>query len=130
MTRLNLMLLLGVLLCAFYLVHTQYESRRLYTQLDRGHGQTRRLEAEHEQLAVQKRALATSARVQQLASTQLNMRPANPAITYYVSDASAGSPPGAMAAKGQSGAGNLPQMDPSLVPGTVLAAPAKEARKP
>ena len=29
MTRLNLMLLLAVLLSAFYLVHTQYESRRI-----------------------------------------------------------------------------------------------------
>ena len=34
MIRLNLVLLLAVLASAFYLVHTQYESRRLYTALD------------------------------------------------------------------------------------------------
>jgi len=86
--RLNLMLLLAVLMSAFYLVQTQYESRRLYAQLDRAHSQGKRLAAEHEQLVVQKRAQATSARVQQLAVTQLQMRPAHPGITLYVSDAS------------------------------------------
>ncbi len=88
MTRLNLMLLLAVLLSAFYLVHTQYESRRLYTHIDRANAQTRKLAAEHEQLQVQKRAEATSARVQHLAQTRLDMRPANPAITQYVVPAS------------------------------------------
>jgi cell division protein FtsL len=83
-TRLNLMLLLAVLFSAFYLVHTQYESRRLYTQIDRANAHTRKLAAEHEQLQVQKRAEATSARVQLLAQTKLDMRPANPAITQYV----------------------------------------------
>ncbi len=92
MTRLNLMLLLGVLLSAFYLVHTQYESRRLYTQIDKANAQTRKLAAEHEQLQVQKRGEATSARVQNLAQTKLDMRPANPAITQYVLPANAPQP--------------------------------------
>lgn len=83
MVRLNLMLLLTVVLSAFYLVHTQYESRRLYTQIDKARGQERRLEADHEHLQVQKQAQATSARVQSIASRQLQMRPANPAITHY-----------------------------------------------
>ena len=131
MIRLNLMLLLGVLLSAFYLVHTQYESRRLYTQLDRAHSQTRRLEAEHEQLVVQKRAQATSARVQQLATSRLNMRPANPAITYYVSDASAMATGAASTGHGQTSAGVLTQLEAPLVPGTVQATPSKEGvRRP
>lgn len=84
MIRLNLVLLLAVLASAFYLVHTQYESRRLYTALDRARAQATRLEAEHEQLQVQKRAEATPARVQQLATRQLQMRPVTPGITQYV----------------------------------------------
>jgi cell division protein FtsL len=84
MIRLNLVLLLAVLASAFYLVHTQYESRRLYTALDRAKAQALRLEAEHEQLQVQKRAEATPARVQQLATRQLQMRPVTPGITQYV----------------------------------------------
>jgi cell division protein FtsL len=41
MIRLNLVLLLAVLASAFYLVHTQYESRRLYAALDRAQGVAR-----------------------------------------------------------------------------------------
>ena len=85
MIRLNLVLLLAVLASAFYLVHTQYESRRLYAALDRAQAEARKLEAEHEQLQVQKRAQATPARVQQLATRQLQMRPVTPGITQYVS---------------------------------------------
>ncbi len=84
MIRLNLVLLVAVLISAFYLVHTQYESRRLYTALDRAHSQSRQLNVEYEQLVVQRRAQATPARVQQLATRQLKMRPVTPGITQYV----------------------------------------------
>ena len=49
--------------------------------------EAQRLEADHEQLVVQKRAQATPGRVQQIATGQLQMRPANPAITEYVKGA-------------------------------------------
>lgn len=99
MIRLNLMLLVAVLVSAFYLVHTQYESRRLYAALDKAYAQARKLDAEHEQLQVQKRAQATSARVEQLSAQKLQMRPVNPAITQYVTVAepassAAGAAPG------------------------------------
>lgn len=84
MTRLNLVLLVAVLGSAFYLVHLQYESRRLYVALDRAKSHSERLAADHEQLVVQKRAEATPARVQQLAMRQLQMRAAHPGITEYV----------------------------------------------
>lgn len=84
MIRLNLVLLLAVLISAFYLVHTQYESRRLYTAIDRSQSQALKLDTEHEQLVVQKRAQAASARVQQLATSQLQMRQVTPGITEYV----------------------------------------------
>ena len=85
MIRLNLALLLAVVVSAFYLVHTQYESRRMYTAVDRANAQATRLESEHEQLRVLKREQATSARVQQLATRKLGMRPVTPGITQYVS---------------------------------------------
>ncbi|MEY2685334.1 MAG: cell division protein FtsL [Pseudomonadota bacterium] len=91
MTRLNLVLLLAVLLSAFYLVHLQYESRRLYVALEKAKVQAQQLEAEHEQLVVQRRAQATPARVQQLAVRQLQMRPAHPGITQYVGTTPSGS---------------------------------------
>ena len=85
MMRLNLVLLLGVLLSALYLVNVQYESRRLYSQMDRAQAQAQRLAAENERLQVEKRAQATSARVEQLAKSKLQMRAATPAVTTYVS---------------------------------------------
>lgn len=84
MMRLNLVLLLGVVLSALYLVNVQYESRRLYSALDRAKAQSHRLAAENERLQVEKRAQATSARVEKLAKSQLQMRAATPAITTYV----------------------------------------------
>lgn len=86
MTRLNIVLLLAVLASAIYLVHTQYESRRLFTELDRATVEARRLETEHQRLQVEKRAQATPLRVEKIAHAQLNMRTATPAITQYVSD--------------------------------------------
>src|SRR5690606_22444499 len=92
MIRLNLVLLAAVLVSAFYLVHTQYESRRLYTALDRAQAKSRQLNVEYEQLVVQRRAQATPARVQQLATRQLQMRPVSPGITQYVSERPSAAP--------------------------------------
>lgn len=84
MTRTYVGLVIAVVVTAFYLVHTQYESRRLYSEVDRAQAQSRRLAAEHEQLQVLKRAQAAPARVQQLASQRLEMRAVTPGITQYV----------------------------------------------
>jgi cell division protein FtsL len=84
MTRLNLVLLIVVLASALYLVHTQYESRRLFAELDKAISDARKLDIEHEQLQVEKRGQATPSRVEKLAREQLQMRTASPAITQYV----------------------------------------------
>jgi cell division protein FtsL len=84
MIRLNLALLLAVIASALYLVHTQYASRQLYTELDRATAEARRLETEQQRLQVEKRAQATPLRVEQLARARLQMRTATPAITQYV----------------------------------------------
>ena len=86
MTRISLVLLLAVMASALYLVHTQYQSRRLFTELDRAVAESRRLESEHQRLQVEKRAQATPLRVERLARDRLQMRTATPAITEYVTD--------------------------------------------
>jgi cell division protein FtsL len=83
-TRLNLVLLLAVVASALYLVRVQYDSRRLYAEIERAQNEFRRLEIDHERLQVEKRAQATPARVEKLAREQLQMRAATPAITTYV----------------------------------------------
>ncbi len=84
MIRLNLVLLLAVLLSAVYLVSVQYESRRVFTELDRARSEAKRLESEFDRLQVEKRGQATPARVEKLAREKLQMRQASPAITTYV----------------------------------------------
>ena len=84
MTRLNVLLLIAVMATAMFLVHTQYRSRLLYTELDRANTEARRLEVDGDRLQVEKRAQATPLRVEKLAKEQLQMRTSTPAITQYV----------------------------------------------
>jgi len=84
MTRLNLVLLIAVLFSALYLVRTQYESRRLYVELEKAAAQRHKLDTDSERLRVEKRAQATPLRIEQLSKDRLQMRTATPAITQYV----------------------------------------------
>jgi len=100
MTRINLVLLLAVVASAIYLVNIQYESRRLFTELDKAQAEERRLVSEYERLKVEKRAQATSARVERIAREKLQMRLVLPAITSYVSYNESGAPTAKNEAKG------------------------------
>jgi cell division protein FtsL len=84
MTRLNIVLLLAVVLSALFLVHTEYESRRLTMAREQANARQKRLLTEQDQLAVEKRAQATPSRVERLARERLAMQPATPAVTQYV----------------------------------------------
>jgi len=92
MTRINLVLLLAVVASAIYLVNVQYQSRHLFTELDKARAEERRLASDFERLKVEKRAQATSARVERIAREKLQMRLVLPAITTYVSYSEAGAP--------------------------------------
>jgi len=98
MTRLNLVLLVALMASALYLVRTQYESRRLYAEVDKARSDARKLEVEHERLQADKRAQATPERVERLAREQLQMRSATPAITQYVNPGKTGAAASAGAA--------------------------------
>jgi len=84
MGRINFLLLLAVLASALYLVHIQYESRRVFVEMEKAMAQSRNLEAEKQRLQVEKRAQATSLRVEKLAIEKLQMRTPTPAITQYI----------------------------------------------
>jgi cell division protein FtsL len=103
MIRFNLVLLLCVIGSALYLVHTQYESRRLYVELEKAAAQSRKIETDNERLQVEKRAQATPLRVEKLAKDRLKMQTVTPAITQYVTQKNAlpeGLPPAKTAASG------------------------------
>ncbi len=122
--RLSVLLLVALMASALYLVRTQYESRLLYTELDRAQSEARRLELEYERLQVDKRAQATPLRVETKARTQLHMRTATPSITEYVRDAAA-----AAAAAAAVAADNALVPLPSVSPAT-SAPPAPPQETP
>ena len=47
MTRINLLLLVVLLVSSVYLVRVSYDSRRLFTELDRAQTEEHRLDTEH-----------------------------------------------------------------------------------
>jgi cell division protein FtsL len=78
-------LLLAVMVSALALVHSQYETRRIFMALESAKKEAKRLEVDQDRLQVERRAQATPLRVEKIARQQLQMRPASPAITQYVS---------------------------------------------
>lgn len=89
MIRLNIVLLLAVILSALYLVSTQYESRRVFVELEKAKAESRRLTTEHSRLEVEKRAQATPLRIEKIAKERLQMQVVTPGITQYVQQAAA-----------------------------------------
>ena len=84
MMRLNLVLLVAVIASAMYLVQMQYQSRRLFVEVEKAQSLSRKLETERERLEVEKRSQATPLRIEKIAKEQLQMRTATPAVTQYV----------------------------------------------
>ena len=84
MTRMSLLLIVAALASAMYLVGVQYESRRLFTELERAQREGRRLKTEFERLEVEKRSQATPARVERVAREKLQMHQVTPGITVYM----------------------------------------------
>jgi cell division protein FtsL len=89
MTRVNMLLVLALLLSSLYLVRTAYDSRRLFTELDRAKNEAARLDTEQRRLEAERQAAATNLRVERTARERLAMRNATPAVTLYVNDSAA-----------------------------------------
>jgi cell division protein FtsL len=83
--------LLGAALVAsgLVLVHTSYETRRLFASLERERAQARQLEMAQRRLDAERRAQSTTARVETLARQRLVMRPADPSVMHQVVDGAA-----------------------------------------
>lgn len=86
MTRMNTLLLLALIASSLYLVRTAYESRRLFTELDRAKNEAAKLDTEYKRLEAERQAAATHLRVERTAREKLAMRNATPAVTVYVAD--------------------------------------------
>jgi cell division protein FtsL len=86
MMRLNLLLLVALLASSLVLVKTAYDSRRLFTALDRARAEQTRLDTEYRRLDAERQAQATHLRVERTARERLRMRTATPAVTQFLDD--------------------------------------------
>ncbi|MDN3545250.1 MAG: cell division protein FtsL [Roseateles asaccharophilus] len=84
MSRINLLLLVAVLVSGMVLIRSAYDSRRLFTEVDRARAEAQRLESDHQRLLAERHAQATNLRVEQVARERLHMRVINPAVTQGV----------------------------------------------
>ena len=84
MTRLNFALLAALIASSLYLVKVSYDSRRLFTELDRMQAQALQLDTDFARLQLEARAQATPLRVERVARERLAMRSTSPAVTEYV----------------------------------------------
>ena len=82
MNKLNVLLLLALLASCLLLVRTAYESRQVYTALDRAKREHLLLDAEHARLAAERQTQATHQKVGRVASERLKMTA--PVATLYV----------------------------------------------
>ena len=82
--RLNPLLALCLVACALFLVHSQYQARRLFIELERAQAQTRQLEIEARQLQLEQSKLAQHARIESVAKRNLNMMGVKPGDTVYL----------------------------------------------
>lgn len=89
MTRGHVLLLALLIGSSLLLVRTAYESRRLFTAIDKAKGEERRLDIEFKRLDAERQAQATNMRVERVARDKLQMRTVTPGVTHYVNDPAA-----------------------------------------
>ncbi|AKJ69955.1 hypothetical protein PATSB16_00090 [Pandoraea thiooxydans] len=94
MSRLNILLLAILLLCALSLVNAQYRARTLFIELGREQALEYQLAQDWDRLQYEQSAQSKSARIESVARNQLHMMPANPGRTQYLSGLPAVMPPG------------------------------------
>ena len=78
-------LLVLVIACALGVITSQHESRKLFAELESEQAASRKLATEFTQLQLEQGTWATNARVEQVASKRLGMRPPDASNTVVVS---------------------------------------------
>ena len=84
MTRVNLLLLLVVIICALGVVTSQYKARKLFVELQKEKDQAQQMDVEWGQLQLEQSTWAMPARVEQIASRHLHMQLPKSGQTRYV----------------------------------------------
>lgn len=74
MTRLNLLLIGIVVLCALGVVTSQHRARKLYAELQHAQENARKMNIEYGQLQLEQSTWAMHARIEKIATERLHMR--------------------------------------------------------
>lgn len=82
--RINLVLTVLLVLCALSLVNAQYQSRRLFIELERAQALARQLDIEWAQLQLDQSTLGKHARIEANARRDLRMTALTAARTQYL----------------------------------------------
>jgi cell division protein FtsL len=83
MGKLNFVLVAALIVSALVLVRTSYESRRVFTAIERAKADARQLDTEFKRLDAERQAQATSMRVERVARERLRMHSAAPGEMFY-----------------------------------------------
>jgi cell division protein FtsL len=73
-TRINLLLLATLVVCALSLVTSRHQARKLFVDLEREQGKTRAYEVEYGQLQIEQSTWAMPARIEKIGREQLHMQ--------------------------------------------------------
>jgi cell division protein FtsL len=73
-TRVNLLLVVVLVLCALSLVTSRHQARRLFIELERAQAEARGYETEYGQLQLEQSTWGMPARVEKIAREQLRMQ--------------------------------------------------------
>ena len=82
--KVNAILTAALVACALLVVNSQYQSRRLFIELERAQAAAKQLEIEWAQLQLDQSTLAKHARIEANARRDLTMVPVTPDRTQYL----------------------------------------------
>jgi cell division protein FtsL len=86
MSRVNLLLATGLLGSCLLLVNSAYETRRLFSAIERAKSEQRQLDSEYKRLDAERQVQSTHLRVERVARERLQMRTVTPAVTHWVNE--------------------------------------------
>jgi len=72
--RITFLLLAGLVVCAMAVVASQHKARKLYVELQKEQATAKQLEIEWGQLQLEQGTWSTHARIERIATRELNMR--------------------------------------------------------
>lgn len=82
--RLNPLMAVSLVLCALFLINSQYQVRRLSIEIERAQSQSRQIEIDRKSLELKQSSLAQHARIDSSAKTELNLVAVKPENTLYL----------------------------------------------